>query len=78
MEYIPYEILSSSNPSNHFLDSAKIILPSSTALLGRFVLLPPEEEPVNPTIICSSNFPMKTHGAEDELSDKGSPHRDRY
>jgi hypothetical protein len=43
MENIPYEILSSSNPSNHFLDSAKIILPSGTALSGRFVvILPPE------------------------------------
>ena len=78
MENIPYEILSTSNPSNLFLDSAKIILPSGTALSGRFVILPPEKEPVNPTIICSSNFPMKTHGAEDEFSDKGSPHRDRY
>jgi hypothetical protein len=78
IENIPYEILSSSNPSNHFLDSAKIILPSSTALLGRFVILPPEEEPVNPTIICSSNFPMKTHGAEDEFSENGSPEENYF
>ena len=75
MENIPYEILSS---SNHFLDPAKIILPSATALSGRFVILPPEEEPVNPTIICSSNFPMKTHGAEDEFSENGSPEEDYF
>jgi hypothetical protein len=68
MKNIPYEILSSSNPSNLFLDSTKIIFTSGTTLSGRFVILPPEEEPVNPTTICSSNFSIKPYGAEDEFS----------
>ena len=77
MENIPYEVLRrSSNPSNRFLYSAKIILSSGTALSGRFVILPPEE-PVNPTTICNSNLPMNPHGAEDEfLESGGSPEED--
>ena len=78
MENIPYEILSSSNPSNLFLDSTKIILSSGTTLSGCFVILPPEDEPVNPTTICSSNFPIKPHGAEDEFSENGSPEEDYF